>query len=159
MWTVGAVAAHGAIPFALSRVGDGARPARPALAAARGVGLLAVAAGAALMAWALSTHYQAAAQGWALDSRLTPTYLLRRGPYRLSRNPMYAGEAAVWLGWALVYRRPAVWAGFAVLCAALRKITRWEERRLLVRFGANYEDYVREVPRWVPGSLKRATAQ
>src|SRR5215475_13713421 len=65
---------------------------RPRLAAGS-AGLLTVAAGAALMTWALAAHYQAAPQGWALDSRLTPAYLLRRGPYRFSRNPMYAGEA------------------------------------------------------------------
>ena len=102
------------------------------------------------MTWALAAHYQAAPQGWALDSRLIPGYLLRRGPYRFSRNPMYAGEAIVWLGWALFYRRSAVWAGLAIACAAFTVITRWEERRLLTRFGRDYRAYLEEVPRWVP---------
>jgi hypothetical protein len=31
---------------------------------------------------------------------------------------MYAGEAVVWLGWALFYRRPAVWTGLAIQRAA-----------------------------------------
>jgi protein-S-isoprenylcysteine O-methyltransferase Ste14 len=109
-----------------------------------------VAAGAALMSWALATHYQAAPRGWALDSRLTPGYLLRRGPYRLTRNPIYAGEAIVWLGWAQYYRHPAVWAGLAIQCAAFTVITRWEEHQLLARFGASYQDYLNQVPRWAP---------
>src|SRR6516162_6311241 len=155
VWTAGAVATHAVVPFELSRLGGPDRPCGPAASAARGAGLLAVAAGAALMACALAAHYQAAPRGWALDSRLTPGYLLRRGPYRFSRNPIYAGEAIVWLGWALFYRRPAVWAGLAIQWAAFAAIARWEERRLLTRFGDDYSEYLEQVPRWVP---RRRTA-
>jgi protein-S-isoprenylcysteine O-methyltransferase Ste14 len=156
VWTAGAVAMHAVVPFELSRLVDRARPPGPAASAARGAGLLTVAAGAALMAWAMAAHYQAAPRGWALDSGLTPGYLLRHGPYRLTRNPIYAGEAIVWLGWALYYRRPAVWAGLAIECAAFTKITRWEEQRLLARFGDHYRAYLEQVPRWTPHSPKRA---
>jgi len=156
VWTAGAVATYAVVPFELSRLGDRARPQGPAASAARGAGLLTVTAGAALMTWAVAAHYQAAPLGWALDSRLTPAYLLRRGPYRFSRNPIYAGEAIVWLGWALYYRHPAVWAGLAIECAALTKITRWEEQRLLTRFGDDYRAYLEEVPRCAPRSPKRA---
>jgi protein-S-isoprenylcysteine O-methyltransferase Ste14 len=51
---------------------------------------------------------------------------------------LHAGEALAWLGWALLYGSPAVWAGLAALCAAWAKIVRWEERRLLKRFGEDY---------------------
>ena len=40
-----------------------------------------VTAGAGLMARALAARGKAAPQGWALESGLTPRYLLRRGPY------------------------------------------------------------------------------
>jgi protein-S-isoprenylcysteine O-methyltransferase Ste14 len=145
VWTAGAVALHAVVPFELSRLGDRAgRPARrPAVR------------GAGLMAWALAAHCQAAPRGWALDSGLTPEYLLRRGPYRLSRNPMYAGEVVVWLGWALFYGRPPVWAGLAIGCAAFARIVRWEEQRLLGRFGGGYRAYLTEVPRWVPRARRR----
>jgi len=150
VWTAGAVALHAVVPFELSRLDDRAdRPARRP-AAVRGAGLVTVAAGAGLMAWALAAHCHAAPRGWALESGLTPQYLLRSGPYRLSRNPMYAGEAVVWLGWALFYGRPPVWAGLAIECAALAGIVRWEEQRLLGRFGGGYRAYLAEVPRWVP---------
>jgi protein-S-isoprenylcysteine O-methyltransferase Ste14 len=158
VWTAGAVAMYAVVPFELSRLGDRARPQGPAASAVRSAGLLTVAIGAALMTWAMATHYQAAPRGWALDSRLTPAYL-PRGPYRLTRNPMYAGEALVWLGWALYYRRPAVWAGLAIQCAAFTKITRWEEQRLLARFGAGYQQYLKEVPRWAPRPPRRGPAR
>jgi len=158
IWAAGAIAMHAIVPFELSRQGGRGRPLGPATPTARGAGLLTVAAGAALMTWAMAAHYQAAPpQGWTLDSRLTPSYLLQRGPYRLSRNPMYAGEALVWLGWALFYRRPAVWAGLAIECAAFTVITRWEEQRLLTRFGDDYRAYLDQVPRWAPRPPKRAT--
>ena len=72
VWTVGAVALHAVVPFELSRLGDRVTPQGPAMSARRGAGLLTVVAGAALMAWAMTAHYQAAPRGWALDSRLTP---------------------------------------------------------------------------------------
>jgi protein-S-isoprenylcysteine O-methyltransferase Ste14 len=159
VWTAGAVAMHAVVPFELSQLGGPARPQGPAASAARSAGLLTVGMGAALMTWALAAHYQAAPRGWALDSGLTPTYLLRRGPYRLSRNPMYAGEAIVWLGWALYYRRPAVWAGLAIQCAALATIARWEEQRLQARFGTDYQQYLEQVPRWAPRPAKHGTAR
>lgn len=103
MWTVGAVALHGAVPFQLSRLGR-ARPASTSLVV-RGAGLVTVAAGGALMAWAFAAHYRQAPRGWPLEPGPTPGYLLRQGPYRLIRNPMYVGEAMAWAG-RQVHRRP-----------------------------------------------------
>jgi protein-S-isoprenylcysteine O-methyltransferase Ste14 len=149
-WTLGAVALNAVVPRELSRLGDRAGRPAPAPPAARAAGLLMVAAGGALTAWAFAAHYQAASRGWALESRPTPGYLLRTGPYRWSRNPMYAGEAAVWLGWALFYASPAVWAGLVIVSAAFTTLVRWEERWLLERFGEDYRAYLANVPRWVP---------
>ena len=146
---LGELAMHAAVPFELSRLGARVERTGRTRPAVRSAGLLTVASGAALMAWALAAHYEAAPRGWALESWPTPEYLLRRGPYRLTRNPIYIGEAVVWLGWALFYSSPAVWAGLAILCAAGAKIVRWEERLLLERFGDDYQAYLAEVPRWV----------
>jgi protein-S-isoprenylcysteine O-methyltransferase Ste14 len=148
---VGAVALHAAVPFQLSRLSR-ARPASTS-PVVRGAGLVTVAAGGALMGWAFAAHCQRAPQGWPLESGLTPGYLLRQGPYRLIRNPIYAGEAIAWAGWGLVYACPAVWAGAAIVCTGLATTVRWEERRLLQRFGEDYRAYLAEVPRWVPGSV------
>jgi protein-S-isoprenylcysteine O-methyltransferase Ste14 len=151
VWTLGAAGLYAVVPFQLSRLGR----ARPVSAppAVRGAGLVTVAAGGALMAWAFAAHYREAPQGWPLEPGLFPGYLLRQGPYRLIRNPMYAGEVIVWAGWGLVYASPAVWAGLAIGCTGLATTVRWEERRLLQRFGEDYRAYLAEVPRWVPGSV------
>lgn len=158
-WTAGAVALNAAVPRELSRLGDHAGRPAPAPPAARGAGLLLVAAGTTLTGWAFATHYQAAPRGWALQAAPTPGYLLRSGPYRWSRNPMYAGEATVWLGWAQFYASPAVWAGLAVVSAAFATIVPWEERRLLERFGEDYRAYLADVPRWVPRAPRRPPAR
>jgi len=117
----------------------------------RTAGLVTVAAGSALMAWAFAARYREAPQGLPLEPGLMPGYLLRQGPYRLIRNPMYAGEVIVWAGWGLVYASPAVSAGLAIMCTGLAATVRWEERRLRRRFGDNYQAYLAGVPRWVPG--------
>ena len=148
-WTAGAVAAHAAVPFWLARV-PGPTRTTPAL---RSTGVVAIAAGGALMTWAFAAHYQAAPQGWDVTSRPAPEYLLRAGPYLLCRNPMYLGEAIVWLGWSLFYGRPAVWAGSATLYAGLPVVVRWEERGLIDSFGDDYRTYLAQVPRWLPTRL------
>jgi len=158
-WTVAALAAHAVLPLELSRLGGRAERRGRTRPLARSAGLLTIAAGGALMLWALAAHYEAAPQGWTLESRPTRLlrtppyrmeYLLRKGPYGMIRNPIYAGEAVVWLGWALFYGRPAVWTGLAIVCAGLATIVPWEERLLLERFGDDYRAYLAEVPRWVP---------
>jgi protein-S-isoprenylcysteine O-methyltransferase Ste14 len=164
VWILGAVAMHGVIPLELSRLGDQVERPRKTRPAVRSAGLLMVAAGASLMAWAFAAHYEAAPRGWTLKSQLMTDllgrapyrieYLLQRGPYRLTRNPMYVGETIVWLGWALFYNSMAVWAGLAILCAAWPKIVRWEERRLLERFGDDYRAYAASVPRWAGRAAK-----
>jgi protein-S-isoprenylcysteine O-methyltransferase Ste14 len=59
---------------------------------------------------------------------------------------MYAGEAVVLLGWALFYSRPAIWAGLAIERAVFARIVRWEERRLLGRFGRDHRGYQPAAP-------------
>lgn len=143
------VALHAVVPNELSKLGNRTKRTRRVPLITRSGGLLAVATGAALIAWAIRTHYQAAPRGWELRHEFADGYLLRSGPYRLSRNPMYFGEAIVWLGWALFYKSAAVFTGMLILCAAFSRVVRWEERRLLDQFGDSYRAYLAEVPRWV----------
>src|SRR5262249_11309584 len=97
---------HGALPWALAsltrRPGWSARgPGRWNL-----VGLPLVGARAALAIWGFALHLAESPEGLAWER--TRTYLLRRGPYAVSRNPMYLGELALWLGWAVFHGSIAV---------------------------------------------------
>lgn len=80
-----------------------------------------------------------------------PTHaLIEEGPFRVSRNPLYVGLLAFYLGLALL--APTFW-GLALFPAAVL-LLQWgaihpEERYLRERFGAQYDDYVRRVRRWL----------
>jgi len=102
----------------------------------------------------------AAWNGWALwlfarhETRLLPgqatRVMIEAGPYRLSRNPLYVGLLALYLGVALL--APTFW-GLALFPAAVLLIL-WgailpEERFLHERFGAPYDEYTRRVRRWL----------
>lgn len=76
--------------------------------------------------------------------------LIEEGPFRLSRNPLYVGLLALYLGLALL--APTAWA-LALFPAAV-VLLQWgaihpEERFLREQFGARYDDYARRVRRWL----------
>jgi protein-S-isoprenylcysteine O-methyltransferase Ste14 len=76
--------------------------------------------------------------------------MIEEGPYRLSRNPLYVGLLALYLGLALL--APTFW-GLALFPAAVLLVLwgaiRPEERFLHQRFGASYDRYARRVRRWL----------
>jgi protein-S-isoprenylcysteine O-methyltransferase Ste14 len=81
--------------------------------------------------------------------RLGP--LVASGPFRWVRNPLYIGNAVLWIGLALVAQLPWLVAPIALLLALeYHAIVRWEEQLLAERLGQPYRDYMRAVPRWVP---------
>ncbi len=79
-----------------------------------------------------------------------PSGLVRGGPFRRTRNPVYLGMLASYAGLALMYDLP--WA-LALLPAPLwilqRAIIPWEEAALQARFGREYLAYREAVPRWL----------
>ena len=78
------------------------------------------------------------------------TLVLRSGPFRFSRNPLYVGLVALDLGlallaasfWALVFLPLGI---AALVWGAIRP----EERYLTQTFGAEYEAYRARVRRWL----------
>ena len=76
--------------------------------------------------------------------------LVRTGPYRFVRNPIYTGLLVAYTGTAVVIG--ALWA-FALilfLLAAFLVRIREEEKILLGEFGEEYEKYRREVRALIP---------
>jgi protein-S-isoprenylcysteine O-methyltransferase Ste14 len=72
------------------------------------------------------------------------------GIYARIRHPRYLGSLLAILGACLLGGTSATWIVAAVWCV-LTLATVWlEERELRTRFGANYEEYCRRVPRFLP---------
>jgi protein-S-isoprenylcysteine O-methyltransferase Ste14 len=90
------------------------------------------------------------------SERLGP--LVTTGPFGFVRNPLYIGNALIWVGFALTSR--LVWAAPLVgvlIIAEYHEIVRWEERLLESRFGNAYRDYAASVPRWIPRAAQLRT--
>lgn len=111
-------------------------------------GILPVGLGLATIVWALGLHFVSAKQGW--DVEMTPRYLLVRGPYRFTRNPMYVAAIAIWFGWTVFYGSAAVLAALAAIWIVVQfLVIPSEERRLEQRWGSAYLEYRRHVARWI----------
>ncbi len=80
-----------------------------------------------------------------------PKKLVQRGLYRWVRNPMYLAVLAVVAGEGVFLRSWHIGVYFVCLACALHLfVALYEERVLSFQFGAMYEDYRRDVPRWLP---------
>ncbi len=82
-----------------------------------------------------------------------PQKLVVVGFYRYVRNPMYVGFFVGWISlWALFGRAnqaSLIVALVAVVGVALF-VRLYEEPTLRGKFGADYEEYCKNVPRWLP---------
>ena len=82
-----------------------------------------------------------------------PQQLVVVGFYRYVRNPMYLGFLAGWAGLWIVFGRASVVAGeiaLGAIAAVGLFVHFYEEPALRRKFGADYEEYCRNVPRWLP---------
>jgi len=82
-----------------------------------------------------------------------PQRLVVAGFYRYVRNPMYVGFISGWIGLWVVFGRANKWAIVATLLVlvALDLFVRFYEEPTLRRmFGSEYEEYCRNVRRWIP---------
>jgi protein-S-isoprenylcysteine O-methyltransferase Ste14 len=83
--------------------------------------------------------------------------LVTRGPYRWVRHPIYASLFGLGLATGLALSRWPAIPVFAILYAAGTSLRiRNEERLLREKFGAEFEEYARRVPAYLPG-LRRIT--
>jgi protein-S-isoprenylcysteine O-methyltransferase Ste14 len=77
--------------------------------------------------------------------------LIRSGPYRWLRHPIYTGILAMYLGVVLVTGEWLAVMGFAMIVFAYWRKIRLEETNLNVAFGPDYDAYRRETWALVPG--------
>jgi protein-S-isoprenylcysteine O-methyltransferase Ste14 len=111
------------------------------------VGGLLVAMAAALFSYSIKQFRMA---GTPVPGNKPTTAIVRAGPYRFSRNPIYLAFFALHLGLA-------IWANSLWLMATLSAtvaiiavvVVPREERYLTGRFGAEYLEYKASVRRWL----------
>ena len=83
-----------------------------------------------------------------------PRFVVRGGAYRVVRNPMYVANVAIIVGSGAVFRAWALVAWAAVILVAFHLfVVIYEEPALKRIFGETYENYRRNVGRWVPHRL------
>jgi protein-S-isoprenylcysteine O-methyltransferase Ste14 len=112
------------------------------------LGLIPIGAGFAGLVWCLRLHF--VGTGNSFETEGTQNYLVVRGPYQFTRNPMYLCGMLIWLGWIIFYGSVAVLAGAVVFWGSVAGlVVPWEERSLAARFGEAYLRYKNSVPQWL----------
>lgn len=137
----------GLLPWYIS--GWRMRPPLLGVTASRGVGLALVVAGVAGL---VDSFVRFALHGRGTPAPvLPPQHLVVTGLYRHVRNPMYVALICVIAGQGLLLGEARV-LGYGVLVwsAVHAFVIAYEEPRLRRTFGAEYEDFLAHVPRWMP---------
>ncbi len=97
---------------------------------------------------------------WGSNATVGKWGVRDRGPYKLMRHPLYAGNFLIVAGLVVIFHNP--WAYLLLLLPfayLYHAITAMEEQRLRRRFTDDYHEYRRDaVPRFLPalGNLKAA---
>jgi protein-S-isoprenylcysteine O-methyltransferase Ste14 len=113
----------------------------------RVVGTIVIAAGAALMVWALVYF-----RSWRFRAQLDSDHQLADGgPFRLLRHPIYMGLNLLALGSAIWVPSAIMWAAFVLMTMGSDLRARAEEKLLEQAFGARYREYCARTRRFVPG--------
>ena len=108
-----------------------------------------IAAGALVL---LSAFARFVVEGIGTPAPVAPTeHLVVGGLYRHVRNPMYVAVAATIIGQAALLGRPALLLyALAFMAAVAAFVHGYEQPVLSERYGAEYEEYRRNVPAWWP---------
>lgn len=115
----------------------------------RVIGVLLISEGLPVL---LDSFARFAIQGLGTPAPVFPTrHLVVSGLFRYVRNPMYVAVLSLILGQGLVFGNTrvleygiAVWLGFGLF------VLFYEEPTLRRTFGAEYEEFCANVPRWIP---------
>jgi protein-S-isoprenylcysteine O-methyltransferase Ste14 len=84
------------------------------------------------------------------DPHRPTTTIIRSGPFRWSRNPIYLAFAIVHLGLGVWFAKTWVVLTLPLAVAIIRYgVIAPEERYLGQKFGAEYENYLTAVRRWL----------
>lgn len=116
-----------------------------------------IAAGAAVVLW---SFFGFAFFGGGSPAPIdAPRRLVIWGPYRWVRNPMYLGVSTVLAGELLAFALSLLPYAALVAGAFYLFVRLYEEPTLTERFGAEYLQYRRRVPGWLPRPPRETETQ
>ena len=111
------------------------------------LGAVLIALGLALAGSAIVCFLRA---GTNVPTRLPATALVRAGPYRFTRNPIYVAMIALLLGVGIMVDSAWVLAMAVPFALVIRYgVIAREERYLETKFGEPYRAYRAEIRRWI----------
>jgi protein-S-isoprenylcysteine O-methyltransferase Ste14 len=107
--------------------------------------------------WLMSAAVHALGKQWSMQARVLEEHtLIRHGPYRIVRHPIYTGMLGMLMATGLTWTH---WIGFttSILFFSIGTLirVRSEEKLLREQFGAAFDDYKRKVPAVIPLKLSR----
>ena len=112
------------------------------------IGFLSVFAGQALRIVTIGYEY---IERGGRDRKVYASELVQGGMFAHSRNPLYVGNVLMFIGYAMIFNSIAFYLLVVpVSLLAYVAIVAAEEAFLTEKFGAQYGDYCRRVPRWWP---------
>jgi len=76
--------------------------------------------------------------------------VIKKSVFKVVRHPIYLSEILLYLGLLVLSISLAAAVIWIIAIGFFHYISRHEEKLLLARFGEEYEQYMREVPVWVP---------
>ena len=110
------------------------------------VGVTLVLAAVGLFVYSVRTFRKA---GTPVPGNLPTTTIVRAGPYRYTRNPIYVAFTLFQLGLAAWVNSAALLVTLLPAIALVRVVIGREERYLEARFPMEYPQYKRDVRRWL----------
>ena len=81
--------------------------------------------------------------------------VINKSVFGIVRHPIYLAEIILYLGLLVLNMSLAALGVWAAAVAFLHRISRYEEKLLLKRFGKDYERYMKGVPMWLPCFWRR----
>jgi len=81
--------------------------------------------------------------------------VIRKGVFNLIRHPIYLGAILLYLGLIILTLSVAATVVWIIIMLFYHFISRHEEKLLLEKFGKDYEDYMREIPMWIPRFIRK----
>ena len=79
-----------------------------------------------------------------------PAKLLKEGPFRFSRNPIYLADSLIYCGIALLWGSLWAWLLLPALIVTMQRgVIVYEEKLLNELFGEDYRAYCGRVRRWL----------